>query len=248
MNCNITIIVIVVVTMLFVLNYDILTNSVQELINKNGIITQKQIVKEGILKEISEIENKAVLDVNNNLELEMARLDRQNQQTSNNTENVDELTDESTDDSADEPSSEPEPFMDYVSAHTIEADPRKTTDPDCPFISFYQTDKDYFCASSDTFYGCANATSGSGVSPYDAAYGVVGGYLGSLPETSPAKMRKCAMGHRNVIRNWNLCEGNRLAEKKQYSTDIKNRKAVDRFLKVDYSDNVKIVDALNYAC
>ena len=254
MNCNITIIVLIVVIMFFVINYDLLTHSVQELNGNKNTGKQQQVIKELVLQEIADIDNKAASDVTDNLEIEMAKLDKENQ---DNSIQNDDSADSSSSDSSVEPAAEPaiefneqvpEPFTDYISAHLIEKDPRKTTDKYCPFISFYQSDKDFYCASSDTLYGCTNATPGSGIEPYDAKFSVIGGYLGSLPDTSPAKMHRCALKHRDVIRNWNLCEGNRLAEKNNYAKYIDQKKAKDRFLKVNYKDNKKIVDAINYAC
>lgn len=214
MNCNIKLIAIVFITLLVVLNHDILTNSVSELLDHSANNNEKQQIKKETIQQIENIEKQAIKDAE----------------------------DEDT------TQVETEGFTNYVSAHLIEKDPRKTTDPDCPFISFYQSDKDYYCASSDTFYNCVNATPGSYISPYDAAFSVVGGYLGSLPDTSPNKMRKCASQHRDVIRNWNLCDGKQLQDKQNYNSLIQNKEAKDRFLKVNYADNKSIVDAINYAC
>lgn len=143
---------------------------------------------------------------------------------------------------------EVENFVDYISAHVVEGDTRKTTDPDCPYISFYKSGRTHYCADSNEIYGCTDAGPGSGVHPFDAAYSVVGGYLNSLPDNSPKNMNKCAATHKNMIRTFGLCDAGLLATKSKYATNVAEKTAKDRFLKVNYQDNKNITNAINHAC
>jgi hypothetical protein len=140
-----------------------------------------------------------------------------------------------------------ENFADFISAHLIEGDPRKTDDPDCPYISFYKSGKDHYCADSDDLYGCTKGD-GDSISPFDAAFSVVGGYLLALPDNSPQKMQKCARKHSNMIRTFGLCNGKQLSEKGNYARDVLEETAVDRVLNVDYNDNTNIISSINNAC
>jgi hypothetical protein len=48
-------------------------------------------------------------------------------------------------------------FTDYISAHVIELDERKTDDINCPYGNFYKTDGGLYCADGDYIYGCSRA-------------------------------------------------------------------------------------------
>ena len=144
-----------------------------------------------------------------------------------------------------------EGFVDYISAAQIESEnssDRKTTDPDCPFISFYQSDKDYYCADSNYLYGCMNATPGNRIAPFDAAFSVIESYLLSLPDNSLDKMKKCVSNHSTEVKQWGLCNPIQLNNKSQYSNDIASGIAAKPFLNVNYDDNKNVVNAVNYAC
>lgn len=153
-----------------------------------------------------------------------------------------------TNDTNDDDNKTIEGYQNYITASQIEADERKTDDPDCPFISFYEAEKNYYCADSRTMRGCINATKGSGIAPFDAAYGLVGGYLNSLPNPTQSNMNKCSKKHKEMIRRMGLCNIKNLIEKSNYGSDVSSNKAKDRFLKVDYDDNKKITNALSIAC
>lgn len=139
-------------------------------------------------------------------------------------------------------------FQNYISALQVEGDERKTDDPDCPFISFYEADKNYYCADSRSIKGCINATPGSGIHPYDAAYGLVGGYLLGLPKKDQKTISKCAKKHKDIIRGLNLCNTQQLSEKAKYHSRVKDYRAKSRFNEVDYEDNIKISNGISSAC
>lgn len=143
-----------------------------------------------------------------------------------------------------------EGFVDYISAAQVEAegDSRKTTDPDCPYMSFYEGDPNNYCADSNYLFGCINASPGSGIDAFDGAFGVVTSYINSLPVTGIDKKKKCMAKYGHIVKAWNLCNPLRLMEKRNYSQDIDMNLSKPRFLHVNYNDNKDAVDAINYAC
>ena len=143
-----------------------------------------------------------------------------------------------------------EGFVDYISAAQVEAegDSRKTTDPDCPYMSFYEGDPYNYCADSNYLFGCINASPGSGIDAFDGAFGVVTSYINSLPVTEIDKKKKCMAKYGHIVKSWNLCNPLRLMEKRNYSQDIDMRLSKPRFVNVNYNDNKDAVDAINYAC
>lgn len=136
----------------------------------------------------------------------------------------------------------------YYISPTEEDIMKDNEDPDCPYISFYEGNKNYFCASGRNISGCVNGSRGSNLSPFDAAYTVVGTYLSSLPDSSQAKMNKCAMLKKDNIKSLRLCDGTRLNKKSNFQKLIDSGKSKPLFDNVDYSENNKIVNAINRAC
>lgn len=143
-----------------------------------------------------------------------------------------------------------EPFADYITAAQIESENSgmRTDDPDCPYISFYEGDKNYYCASSNYLNGCVNASHGSNTTPFDGAYAVVSAYLTSLPDSSLDKKKKCMAKHTEILQPWGLCDPARLAQKKSYSNDIAIGLSKERVHNTKYADNKDVVDAVLYGC
>ena len=143
-----------------------------------------------------------------------------------------------------------EAFVDYISAAQVEAegDSRKSKDPDCPYMSFYEGDKGYYCADSNYLYGCINASQGSDIPAFDGAFGVITSYINSIPSSKLDVKKKCLSKYSHIIKSWNLCDPAQLSAKRNYSEDIASQISKPRFLKVNYDDNIKAVDAINYAC
>lgn len=143
-----------------------------------------------------------------------------------------------------------EAFVDYISAAQVEAegDTRKSKDPDCPYMSFYEGDPNNYCADSNYLYGCINASPGSGIDAFDGAFGVIASYVNSIPASAIEKKKKCMSQYSHIVKSWNLCNPLRLMEKRNYSQDIDMNLSKPRFLHVNYNDNKAAVDAINYAC
>ena len=141
----------------------------------------------------------------------------------------------------------------YVSGEVAAKFIEKTTDEDCPFVSFSQYE-DYnrnknFCVSGEHGKGCVKGISGSKMTPFNAAYTQIGSYLTSLPDSSQEKMNKCAAQKAESIRKFNLCGQNiKLKEMSNYGKNIEDKKSNPLFLDTDYEDNVKIGNAIRHAC
>ena len=141
----------------------------------------------------------------------------------------------------------------YISGDVAAKFIEKSTDEDCPFVSFsqyedYNRNKNY-CASGEHGNGCVKGIAGSKIQNLTAAYSQVGSYLVSLPDTSQDKMNKCAAQKAESIRNFNLCGQNiKLNEISNYGKDVKNKESNPLFLDTDFEDNIKISNAIRYAC
>jgi hypothetical protein len=143
-----------------------------------------------------------------------------------------------------------EGFVDYISAAQVEAegDSRKSKDPDCPYMSFYEGDPNNYCADSNYLYGCINASPGSGIDAFDGAFGIIASYVNSIPSSELDKKKKCMSQYSHIVKAWNLCNPLKLMKKRNYSQDIDMNLSKPRFLNVNYNDNKEAVDAINYAC
>jgi hypothetical protein len=141
----------------------------------------------------------------------------------------------------------------YISGDVAAKFIEKSTDEDCPFVSFsqyedYNRNKNY-CASGEHGNGCVKGITGSKVQDLTAAYSQVGSYLVSLPDSSQDKMNKCAAQKAESIRKFNLCGQNvRLKQIADYGKDIENQISKPLFLNTDFEDNVKISNAIRHAC
>jgi hypothetical protein len=143
-----------------------------------------------------------------------------------------------------------EPFVDYISAAQVEAegDTRKSKDPDCPYMSFYEAEPNNYCADSNYLYGCINASPGGDITAFDGAFGVITSYVNSIPSSNINTKKKCLANYAHTIKAWNLCDPLQLSAKRNYSQDIDMNLSKPRFLHVNYNDNKDSVDAINYVC
>lgn len=141
----------------------------------------------------------------------------------------------------------------YISGGVANKFIKKSEDGDCPLVSFRRYE-DYnrnnnFCVSGDHASGCIKGVSGSKVQDFEAAYAQIGSYLVSLPDNSQEKMNKCAARKAESIRKFNLCGKNeKLNILSNYGKDVKDGKSTNIFLDTDFSDNVKISNAIRHAC
>ena len=148
-----------------------------------------------------------------------------------------------------------ENYVNYISAAQMQNDEfNKNRDPDCPAMSFNMPEKGIYCVESldnlKMIKGCSNGSRGNpeGLTDFDAAYNTFGTYLSSLPTPTASNMSKCIKEYKNTVRQFGLCKPKELGIKSNYSNDIKNKKAKQKFLKTDYKNNQKISNALSYAC
>lgn len=148
-----------------------------------------------------------------------------------------------------------ENYVNYISAAQMQNDEfNKNRDPDCPAMSFNMPEKGIYCVESldnlKMIRGCSNGSRGNpeGLTEFDAAYNTFGTYLSSLPTPTSNNMTKCIKEYKNTVRQFGLCKPKELEIKSNYSNDIKNKKAKQKFLKTDYKNNQKISNSLLYAC
>ena len=106
-----------------------------------------------------------------------------------------------------------EAFQDYVTMqdHLDGVANKPEVDEDCPPITFHQEGKKSFCANSYYLNGCLELTDTDTLKPFDGAFSVIGSYLSSVPDKR--KIAKCAIKQKETIRNWLLCDAEKLNEK-----------------------------------
>tara|TARA_B100000029_G_scaffold503265_1_gene579890 strand:- start:64 stop:1077 length:1014 start_codon:yes stop_codon:yes gene_type:complete len=119
-------------------------------------------------------------------------------------------------------------------------------DPECYNIVFNKPDKNIFCASSRYIDGCLKVRPTDGISKFDGAYSVIASYLTSLSD--PNNMKMCAKRNKNTIRNWRLCDSNKLNEIKNRNVEIEQGRATLPLDNIDYTSNNKVIEAIKKAC
>ena len=135
----------------------------------------------------------------------------------------------------------------------------------CPSVTFdkqadFANDKymfQIFNEKGQYGYATGNTKDGSVMTPFNAAYSVVDTYLSSLPPdrntgtgalSTEAIVNQCASLYSNQIKNFDLCDNDKLNEILQYETNVKNGSARLNFDDTDYSSNKIVVNAIKTAC
>ena len=129
---------------------------------------------------------------------------------------------------------------------------QKEHDDECPPVTFdkkldrYDGIYSYQIFDENGVYGYSTGGKNQYLDKYHAAYNCFDSYLSSLP--SENLMNKCAMKHRNQIRDFELCDPKKLEEIANYGNNIKNGTMKERIPNVDYDSNKKVVDVIKKAC
>ena len=106
-------------------------------------------------------------------------------------------------------------------------------------------------------YATGNTKDGSVMTPFNAAYSVVDTYLSSLPPnrnigtgalSTEAIVNQCASLYSNQIKNFDLCDNDKLNAILEYDKNVKNGSARINFDGTDYSSNKIVVNAIKTAC
>jgi hypothetical protein len=135
----------------------------------------------------------------------------------------------------------------------LEADIKKANPiPDCPDITFdKQLDRTNNVFSFQIFdenglYGYSKGGSGEPLDSFHAAYNCFDTYLSTLPQEN--LINKCAMKYKREIRDFGLCDGDKLDEIAYYGDKIKSGEMKDRIKDVDYDSNKEVVNSIKQAC
>ena len=93
--------------------------------------------------------------------------------------------------------------------------------------------------------GCAEAK--NQLDDYSTAFSVFGSYAISHANKTPEEFQKCCKIHKHSVENLGLDNGIELSKKLNYKTDENSGKFVAPVDGVDYNDNLKIAQCINYA-
>ena len=145
--------------------------------------------------------------------------------------------------------------------------PTLASNPHCPAVTFdKQSDIandsymfQIFNADGQYGYATGGYKDGSTLSPFTAAYSVVDSYLSSLPlpvskDTTKGALgastiiNECASLYSNQIRNFELCDKDKLDDILKYQTNVANGSGQIIFDGTDYSSNNVTVKAIKNAC
>ena len=95
-------------------------------------------------------------------------------------------------------------------------------------------------------YGYSKGGTGQPLDSFHAAYNCFDTYLSTLP--AEGMMEKCANKYNRQIRNFELCNEDKLNEMLKYDDKIKNREMKQRVEDVDYKSNQKVINTIKKAC
>ena len=122
----------------------------------------------------------------------------------------------------------------------------------CPDISYDKNidrsvDKYYFQIFNEFGqHGYSAGGVGEPIDKFHAAYNAVDTYLSSLPD--PELMEVCAKNNKRMIREFELCDDNKLNKILTYPDIISSGKTNARVDEVDYESNKNVVSAIKKAC
>uniref|UniRef100_A0A6C0HM29 Thioredoxin domain-containing protein n=1 Tax=viral metagenome TaxID=1070528 RepID=A0A6C0HM29_9ZZZZ len=145
---------------------------------------------------------------------------------------------------------------------TIVPEATNTISYKCPLVNFNKTldiAKDsykYQIFSADGQYGFAEGgyKPEQLMTPFQAAYSVVDSYLSSLPDvnnpghSTMANVNECAADYADDINCFGLCDKVQLDEILNNQNDVKKGIKHSRVSGTNYSNNVKVVGAIEKAC
>lgn len=93
--------------------------------------------------------------------------------------------------------------------------------------------------------GCSEAK--NQLDDYSTAFSVFGSYAMSHADKTPEEFQKCCKIHKHSVQNLGLDNGIELSKKLNYKTDENSGKFIAPVDGVDYNDNLKIAQCINYA-
>lgn len=143
---------------------------------------------------------------------------------------------------------------DFVDFNTNELNEKMQKDAEmkCPEVSFdkkmdgMNNQYAFQIFDKNGLYGYSEGGTGSPLDSYHAAYNCFDTYLSTLP--SDSLKETCAIKYRSQIRDFNLCNKEKLDEILSYPSKIIKGDAKPRMDDIDYSSNKSVVKAIKKAC
>lgn len=148
-----------------------------------------------------------------------------------------------------------EGFVDFNTNNLLEDMERRNeqiTDVKCPVVTFDKhldrTKEEYAFQIFDEngLYGYSKGGKNSYLDRFHAAYNCFDTYLSTLPKG--ADMEECASKYRSQIRDFGLCDADKLNEMLEYSDKIKRGELNERVEGVNYESNKPVINAIKKAC
>lgn len=124
--------------------------------------------------------------------------------------------------------------------------------PDCPEVTFdKKMDRVNNTFSFQIFdenglYGYSKGGTGQPLDSFHAAYNTFDTYLSTLPQKN--LMEKCAMKYKHEIRDFGLCDGDKLDKIAHYGDSIESGAMKGRVKGVNYDSNKEVVANIKKAC
>ena len=144
-----------------------------------------------------------------------------------------------------------ESFVDF-NTNELNEKMQKDAEMKCPEVTFDKkmdgVNNQYAFQIFDEngLYGYSEGGTGSPLDSYHAAYNCFDTYLSTLP--SDSMKETCAIKYRSQIRDFNLCNKEKLNEILSYPSKIIRGDAKPRLDDIDYSSNESTIKAIKKAC
>ena len=130
----------------------------------------------------------------------------------------------------------------------------KTANPEgkCPNITFdkkmnrVNNTFSFQIFDKNGIYGYSKGGTGEPIDSFHAAYNCFDSYLSTLPQKN--LMDKCAMKHKTEIRDFGLCDSDRLDKIANYGSSNESGAMKERIVDVDYDSNKHVVSSIKKAC
>jgi thiol-disulfide isomerase/thioredoxin len=148
-----------------------------------------------------------------------------------------------------------EGFIDFNTNNLLEDMERRNSqiaDMKCPTVTFDKyldrTKEEYAFQIFDEngLYGYSKGGKNSYLDKFHAAYNCFDTYLSTLPKG--VDVNECASKYRSQIRDFGLCDADKLNEMLAYGDRIKRGELNERVKDIDYDSNKPVINAIKKAC
>lgn len=148
-----------------------------------------------------------------------------------------------------------EGFVDFNTNNLLEDIEKKNeelADAKCPTVTFDKyldrTKEEYAFQIFDEngLYGYSKGGKNAYLDEFHAAYNCFDTYLSTLP--IGAEKDECAMKYRSQVRDFGLCDADKLNEMLDYDSKIKKGELKERIDGTNYENNTGVINAIKKAC